>query len=306
VTHGRDGPGHERDQAGHERDQDDRGHRELTGRATVRALLARHATHADKSFGQNFLVDKNALEAIVAAAELQPDSVVFEVGPGLGTLTVALARRAARVVTVELDSEMLPVLEETLDGLDNVELVNADALAFDLSSLPRGSLLVANLPYNVATPLIVKALESGRFTRLVFLVQREVGERLVAGAGDDAYGALSLIVERLTRARRIVRHVAPGSFLPPPKVTSSVVRLDVDPFATPDPGLVELIHQAFQHRRKTLRRNLLYAAYPEQVVDTALERLGLDRLVRAEALPLRQFERLRPLLQHTGRPTEID
>jgi 16S rRNA (adenine1518-N6/adenine1519-N6)-dimethyltransferase len=160
--------------------------------------------------------------------------------------------------------------------------------------------LVANLPYNVATPLIVRALESGRFARLVFLVQREVGERLVAGAGAQAYGALSLIVERFTSARRVVRHVAPGAFMPPPKVTSSVVRLDVDPLAVPDPGLVRLIHHAFAHRRKTLRRNLLYAAYPESTVDSALARLGLDPMVRAEALPLTLFERLRPLLEHTG------
>ncbi|HET8985453.1 MAG TPA: 16S rRNA (adenine(1518)-N(6)/adenine(1519)-N(6))-dimethyltransferase RsmA [Trueperaceae bacterium] len=272
----------------------------------MRALLERHKARADKSFGQNFLVDKAALAAIVAAAELRPDSVVFEVGPGLGTLTVELARRAARVVSVELDPEMLPVLAETLDGLDNVELVNADALTFDLTRLPSGSLLVANLPYNVATPLIVRALESGRFARLVFLVQREVGDRLVAGAGDAAYGALSLIVERFTRARRVVRHVAPGAFMPPPKVTSSVVRLDVDPLAVPDPGLVRLIHEAFAHRRKTLRRNLLYAAYPEPAVDRALAHLGLDAMVRAEALPLTQFERLRPLLEHTGRLIEID
>lgn len=270
---------------------------ELTGRATVRSLLERHGLHADKSYGQNFLVDAAALSSIVDAAELQPQASVFEVGPGLGTLTVELARRVGRVVSVELDSRMLPVLAETLAGHDNVELLNTDALSFDLSQLPAGALLVANLPYNVATPMIVRALESGRFARLVFLVQREVGERLVASAGDDAYGALSLIVERFTRARRVVRHVAPGCFLPPPKVTSSVVRLDVDPQALPDPGLVRLIHQAFAHRRKTLKRNLLYAGYPEVTVDLALVELALDARVRADVLPLAVFERLRVLLQ---------
>jgi len=272
----------------------------LTGHATVRSLMERHGLRADKSFGQNFLVDAAALATIIAAAELSPDAVVFEVGPGLGTLTVELARRAARVVSVELDSGMLPVLAETLAGHDNVELLNTDALTFDLSLLPVGSLLVANLPYNIATALIVKALESGRFARLVFLVQREVGERLVARAGDDDYGALSLTIERFTSARRVVRHLAPGAFLPPPKVTSSIVRLDVDPQATLDPGLGRLIHQAFAHRRKTLKRNLVYAAYPEDAVDRALAELGLDARVRAEVLPLAVFERLRGLLEHTS------
>ena len=265
----------------------------------MRSLLERHGLRADKSFGQNFLVDSAALASIVAAADVEPDATVFEVGPGLGTLTVELARRAARVVSVELDSRMLPVLAETLAGHDNVELVSADALNYDLALLPPGTLLVANLPYNVATPLIVKALESRRFARLVFLVQREVGERLVAAAGEDAYGALSLIVEHFTTARRAVRTVAPGAFMPPPKVTSSVVRLDVDPAAAPDPGLVRLIHESFAHRRKTLKRNLLYAGYREDAVDMALAELGLDARVRAEVLALSHFDRLRALLEPT-------
>jgi len=262
--------------------------------------LERHGLRADKSFGQNFLVDAAALDSIVAAAEIGPDATVFEVGPGLGTLTVELARRAARVVSVELDTRMLPVLAETLADCYNVEVVNSDALTYDMTRLPHGALLVANLPYNVATPLIVKALESGRFARLVFLVQREVGERLVAGAGADAYGALSLIVEHFTTARRAVRHVAPGAFMPPPKVTSSVVRLDVDPAAVPDPGLVRFIHQSFAHRRKTLKRNLLYAGYDEDAIDMALNAAGLDARVRAEALAMEYFRDLRALLQRTS------
>ena len=278
----------------------------LTDRGTVRSLLERHGLSAAKSFGQNFLVDKSALAAIVAAADIEGDSVVFEIGPGLGTLTMELARRAARVVSVEVDTGMLRVLAETLAGVDNLTLVRGDALTFDLGSLPNGSLLVANLPYNVATPLIVKALESRRFARLVVLVQREGGERLGASAGDDAYGALSLIVQRLTRARRVVRHVPAGAFLPPPKVMSSIVRLDVDPAATPDPALIELIHQAFAHRRKTLKRNLVYAGYPDETVDRAIAELGLDPRVRAEALPLEVFERLRLSLEPTSQAPSID
>lgn len=272
----------------------------LTQRSTVRTLLQRHGVRADKGFGQNFLVDAHALASIVAAAEVQPESVVLEVGPGLGTLTVELAQRAARVVTIELDTSVLPVLAETLAAYDNVTLISGDALDFDFTSLPPGALLVANLPYNIATPLLVAALESCRFTRLVFLVQREVGERLVANAGDDAYGALSLLVERFTSTRRVVRHVPPGAFMPPPKVTSSVVRLDVDPAARPDAGLVAFIHQGFAHRRKTLKRNLLYAGYREDAVERALAAAGLDPRIRAEALPLATFELLAASLEATS------
>lgn len=263
----------------------------LTARARVRQLLVQHSISADKGLGQNFLVDEAVLQSIVTAAEIGSAHTVFEVGPGLGVLTTELAKRAAKVVTVELDPTLLPVLRQTLAGRDNVELVHADALTFDLERLPRGSLMVANLPYNVATPLLARCLESSRFQRLVFLVQREVAERLVAKPGAPAFGALSLLVAHFASGR-IVRHVPPGAFLPPPKVTSSVVRLDLDPDARPHPELFALIRQAFAHRRKTLKRNLLYAGHGSEAVGGALVEVGLDERVRAEALDLATFERL--------------
>lgn len=263
----------------------------LTARAQVRALLEKYSLHATKGFGQNFLVDEAALQSIVAAAAIEPDDTVFEVGPGLGVLTRELAARAAKVVSVELDSQLLPLLEETLAGLDNVELLKGDALTFDLATLPSGSLLVANLPYNVATAIVSRALQSQRFRRLVFLVQREVAERLVAAPGTPAFGALSLLVAHFASAR-IVRNVSPGAFMPPPKVTSSVVRLDVKDAAEPRPELFTLIRQSFAHRRKTLLRNLAYAGYPEPVITRAMAAVGLEGRVRAEALDLPTFERL--------------
>lgn len=277
----------------------------LTARGTVAALLRRHGLAADKSFGQNFLVDEAALRAIVDAAEIAPGDPVLEVGPGLGVLTRALARRGAAVVAVELDRRLLPLLQETLadhlekSGAGSVRLVHADATTFDLDALQKGGLLVANLPYNVATVVVAHALASRRFRRLVFLVQREVGERMVAGPSTPAYGALSLLVAHYGRAR-IVRDVPPGAFVPPPKVTSSVVRIDVDERAEPDPALFTLIHQGFAHRRKTLLRNLVYAGYRREVAETALERLGLDPRVRAEALDLATFRELRDLLAADG------
>lgn len=263
----------------------------LTARAYVKHLLDKYSLGTDKGLGQNFLVDEAALRAVVSAADIAPGHTVFEVGPGLGVLTRELAERATKVVSVELDAGLMPLLAETLAGFDNVELVNGDALSFDLDSLPPRSLLVANLPYNVATPIIARCLESLRFERLVFLVQREVAERLVAEPGTGPFGALSLLVAHYARGR-IVKHVPPGAFMPPPKVTSSVVRLDVDATARSHPELFRLIRQAFAHRRKTLARNLVYAGYEPHVVRSALAAAGIDERARAEILDLPAFERL--------------
>jgi 16S rRNA (adenine1518-N6/adenine1519-N6)-dimethyltransferase len=258
----------------------------------VRELLERYGLRADKGFGQNFLIDERVLQSIVEAAEIGPQSTVFEVGPGLGVLTRELAARAERVVSVELDRRLLPVLAETLAGLENVTLVHGDALTFDLRTLPEGSLMVANLPYNVGTPVLLHALESGRFARLVVLLQREVAERLSATPGTPAYGALSVIAAHFGRARS-VRLVKPSAFSPPPEVTSSVVRLDLTPGRVADRALFKLVHQAFAHRRKTLKKNLLMAGYPAGRLERALEAQGLDARVRAERLGVEQFRALK-------------
>jgi 16S rRNA (adenine1518-N6/adenine1519-N6)-dimethyltransferase len=263
----------------------------LTNRSVVRDLLERHGLAADRSFGQNFLVDPSVLNAVVDAADVTGRDTVLEVGPGLGTLTRELAARARRVVAVELDARLLPVLEETLAGLTNVEVVHADALSFDLSTLPEGCVLAANLPYNVATPVIARALESCRFARLACLVQLEVGERLVARPGDQAYGGLSLLVAHFARPR-LVRTVPPGAFVPAPKVRSAVVALEVERDARPRPDLFALIAASFAHRRKTLKRNLVMAGYPEDEVDAAIAAAGLAAKVRAERLGLPEFDAL--------------
>ena len=220
---------------------------------------------------------------------------MLEVGPGLGVLTRELAAHSNRVVSVELDKRLLPVLTETLADLANVELIYGDGLTFDLSALPENSVFVANLPYNVGTPILLRALESGRFKRLIFLVQKEVAERLTARPSTPAYGALSLIVGHFGTVKS-VRDVKPSSFAPPPTVTSSVVRIDTRADASPDPQFVRLVHQAFAHRRKTLKKNLLMAGYPAAQVTAALGQLTLDTRVRAEALELKTFYELQVLL----------
>jgi 16S rRNA (adenine1518-N6/adenine1519-N6)-dimethyltransferase len=264
--------------------------------AGVRELLGRYSLHADKALGQNFLSDGNILRQIVTAAELAPSDTVLEIGPGLGVLTRELAAKAQQVIAVELDRRLLPVLAETLAGLTNVTVVHGDGLKYDFGQLPLASVLAANLPYNIATPLVARALASGRFKRLVFLVQKEVAQRMVAIPGSEAYGALSLIVAHFAVAR-IVRDVPPGAFWPPPEVISSLMSLAVRPEAVPDPELFAIIHDSFRHRRKTLKKNLLLAGYRPDRVGQALSALGLDERIRAEALELMQFKELQATLR---------
>lgn len=273
----------------------------LTAPSRVTALLRRHGLTPDRDFGQNFLIDAGVLASIVGAARIGHDDTAFEVGPGLGALTVELAQRARHVVSVELDRRLLPLLADTLAPYPNVELIEGDGARFDFRRLPPGSVLVANLPYNVATAVLARSLESLRFQRLVFLVQREVADRLTAQPGSPAYGALTLFVRHFGEARTL-RRVPPGAFLPPPKVTSSVVRVDVRAEAEAEPELFALIRTGFAHRRKTLAKNLALAGYPRADVKSALRRLGLDPRVRAERLDLDAFRGLLRLVQDRRTP----
>lgn len=260
----------------------------------VRALLARHGLTPDRALGQNFLIDRRALVAVVEAADPPRDATVLEVGPGLGTLTGALAERVGRVLAVELDARLLPALRETTDAHANVEVVQGDAMRFDHATMPEGSLLVSNLPYGVATALLQQALASGRYRRMAVLVQREVAERITAAPGDPGFGAFSSICRHYADAR-IVRTVSPGCFLPPPNVTSAVVRLEVRPGVAPDPETFALIRDGFRHRRKTLRNNLRAAGW--SAVAETLAQVGLPAAVRAEALDLATWRRLLRALQ---------
>lgn len=274
----------------------------LTSRRVVHDLLNRFGLSADRGFGQNFLVDAHALSTIIDTADPAPDDTVLEVGPGLGTLTRALAERAGRVLALEADRRLAPLLEHTLAGLDNVEVRHVDALEFDFSRLPAASLLVSNLPYNVGTAVLIRALEAGVFARMVVLIQREVAERLAAAPGEAAFGSLSLFAQHHARTR-VVRHIGPGSFDPPPKVTSSVVRLDIDPAARPEPALFAFVRLGFAHRRKTLVKGLELAGFERAHVVAALEALDLDPRVRAERLDLGTFRALYAAVQAEHEPT---
>ena len=249
----------------------------------VAALLKRHGLAPDKNLGQHFLVDRHALDTIVDAGAPNRTTTILEIGAGLGTLTERLAERAGRVVAVEYDHRLAPVLDEAFADDPHVDTVYADAMKFDLGTLPEGSMLISNLPYQISTAILTRALMSARFSRLVVLVQKEVAQRLTAEPGAPFFGALSVIRSFFGPAQ-VVRDVAAGSFFPPPAVSSSVVRMDVTRHEAMPATLERLIRQGYAHRRKTLAKNLTMAGWPREQTSEALTATGLPAAVRAEAL----------------------
>lgn len=234
----------------------------LTAPSQVRAVLDAHGVHIKKRYGQNFLIDHNILTKIVDAADVKPSDTVIEIGPGVGALTQALAEKAGQVVAIEIDNDLIPVLGDVFSDHTNVKIVHGDALAIDLEALlgaEHSIKVVANLPYYITSPLIMRFLESSLpLDRMVVMVQAEVADRLAAQPGTKAYGALSVavqyraLVERVTKAPRTV-------FLPQPNVDSMVVKLTMRPYAqqAADEGLLrDVVRAAFGQRRKTMRRSL--------------------------------------------------
>src|SRR5918992_4735602 len=223
----------------------------LLGGAALRDLFERHDFVPSKSLGQNFVIDPNSIRKVVAAAQLNPQDSILEIGAGAGSLTLELAATVDRVVAVEFDRALLPILAETLTGLTNVFVVHADALDFDLSSVDATK-LVANLPYNIATPVILKALEEApQIQEMTVMTQREAGERLGAGPGSKVYGSPSVVVAFYAEAR-IVAQVSRRAFHPVPRVDSVIVRIERKP-ELPAVGpriFVEIVRAAFGQRRK--------------------------------------------------------
>nr|WP_246580281.1 16S rRNA (adenine(1518)-N(6)/adenine(1519)-N(6))-dimethyltransferase RsmA [Deinococcus aestuarii] len=253
--------------------------------ARVRDLLTRHGLRPTKSLGQNFLIDGNILRLIADAGGAAPGVPVLEVGPGLGVLTREVASRGAHVTALEKDERLRPVLAETLGGMD-VNVVWGDALDFDYATLPPGTRVIANLPYYITGVLLARFMHAPGVVSATVLVQKEVGQRLAARPGDDAYGFLSALAA-LHGTVRHVRDVPKGAFLPAPDVTSSVLRLDFDRTRPlPDPALLRFVEAALHHRRKTLRNNLRLTGLEGPAIDAALAEVGLRPDVRAEDVPL--------------------
>jgi 16S rRNA (adenine1518-N6/adenine1519-N6)-dimethyltransferase len=263
----------------------------------VAALLRAHGIHPKKSLGQNFLVDSAALERIVAAAEIQPEEAVLEIGPGLGSLTRYLAAAARRVVAVELDVNLIPLLQSVLAGSTNVKIVHGDILEQNPVELmgEGGYAVVANIPYYITSIVIRHLLEAPlRPTRLVLTVQREVAERITAKPGDMNLLALSVQVYGLPR---VVAHVPAGSFYPPPKIDSSVVRVDLYPQPVIPAEQLEtffrLAKAGFGQKRKTLRNSLSGGlSWSGEQMAHLLTTAGIDPMRRAETLSLEEWKNL--------------
>ncbi len=256
----------------------------------VRTLLADHQVRPSRALGQNFLADPNTARRVVRLADVQLGDHVLEIGPGLGSLTLALVEAGARVLALELDRHVLPVLELVLDGAPGVTIEQADARTFDYGGrLGEGRwVCVSNLPYNVATPVVLHLLEAApQVDRLLVMVQREAGERLAAGPGSRTYGAVSVKVSYYAEAA-VVARVPASVFVPRPNVESVLVRIDRRPAPPVDvpsaDELFTLVRAGFSTRRKMLR-SALRPLLGERT-DEALEAAGIPPTARAESLGL--------------------
>jgi 16S rRNA (adenine1518-N6/adenine1519-N6)-dimethyltransferase len=261
----------------------------VPGARRLRQVLARHGVTPKKSLGQNFVVDPNTIRKIVELAGVSSDDRVLEIGAGAGSLTLGLAAVAGQVTAVEVDPRLLPVLMDTLGRVENVQLVAGDALKLPLESLEAGA-LVANLPYNVATPLVLRVLrEAPGVQRLTVMTQREAGDRLSAGPGSKAYGHVSVMVEYFGEAR-VVSSVSRRAFYPIPNVDSVVVRIDRKQEALPEhrEWLFAVIRAGFSQRRKTLR-NALASVAGVDAAEAAIAETGIGATTRAEELRLEDF-----------------
>jgi len=251
-----------------------------------------------KKMGQNFLIDSSIVDGIVTAAELSPTDHVLEIGPGIGTLTQGLAESGAAVVAVELDKKLVDVLGKTLVDYDNVRIVQGDILKVDISQemSTESYKVVANLPYYITTPIIMKLLEERLpISLLVTMIQKEVALRMIASPGSKDYGALSVAVQYYTEPE-IMFVVPPTSFIPAPKVHSAVLRCRIrhePPVAvTSETDFFKVVRAAFCQRRKTLGNSLQGGSLAATTITTMLEQTGIDGKRRGETLSLAEFAAL--------------
>lgn len=273
------------------------------------AVLDKYKFNFQKRFGQNFLIDAHILDKIVTGAGVSKEDCVLEIGPGIGTMTQYLAERAGKVVTVEIDKALIPILEDTLSSYDNVTVINDDILKVDINSIVekyndnKPIKVVANLPYYITTPIIMGLFEAKvPIESITVMVQKEVAERMQVGPGTKDYGALSLAVQYYS-SPEVIATVSPECFIPRPNVGSAVIRLvkHKEPrVETKDPEyMFKIIRAAFNQRRKTLANALSNGGVGvtrEQVTD-ALQNMGLSETIRGERLTLEEFAALADILK---------
>ena len=277
--------------------------------SVLSGLLKYHDIHLSKSLGQNFITDGNIVDKIAGLAGLSSADTVLEIGAGAGALTSALCRRAGRVVTVEIDGRLMPLLAETLEGAGNVEIINEDFLKLWDGGIAMGpeqperfvpDAVVGNLPYSITSPVVFKLLSGGAMPkRMVFMIQREVAERIIAPAGIKAYGVISVLCRYYCRVE-LCMGVPKEAFMPRPKVDSAVIRMVPEPGRYKEPADVEVfrsvVKAGFGQRRKTLRNALTGLMGGFGVTGNAMDRIykdaGVDPGRRAETLEVEEFIRL--------------
>lgn len=273
-------------------------------------ILKKYEFAFQKKFGQNFLIDTHVLDKIIASANITKDDFVLEIGPGIGTMTQYLAEAAGKVIAVEIDKKLIPILEDTLSTYDNVSVINADILELNIKELVEKEnsgkpiKVVANLPYYITTPIIMGLFESHvPIDSITIMVQKEVADRMQSGPGNKNYGALSLAVQYYSEPY-IVANVPPNCFMPRPNVGSAVIRLTG--YKQPPVDVINeklmfrLIRASFNQRRKTLVNGLNNAPdinYSKEIITESLESMGLSPNIRGEALVLEQFAKLSNILQ---------
>ena len=271
-------------------------------------ILDKYDFSFQKRYGQNFLIDANILNKIVEGAGITKEDTVLEIGPGIGTLTQYLCESARKVIAVEIDKALIPILGETLSSYDNVTVINEDILKTDLNAVAskynegRPLKVVANLPYYITTPIIMGLFESHvPIDSITIMVQKEVADRMQCGPGSKEYGALSLAVQYYARPE-IVINVPPNCFMPRPSVGSAVIKLDryeKAPVETADEKFMfSLIRAGFNQRRKTLSNSLANGGtgVTRDMVTKALEKMELSVSIRGEALTLDEFAKLSNIL----------
>ena len=274
-------------------------------------VIQKHGFDFQKKYGQNFLIDAHVLEKIMNAAEITKEDCVLEIGPGIGTMTQYLAECAGKVLAVEVDEHLIPILHETLEDYQNVKIIHGDVLKLDLNRLieeensGKPVKVVANLPYYITTPIIMGLFEGHvPVKNITVMVQKEVADRMQVGPGTKDYGALSLAVQYYAKPY-IVANVPPNCFIPRPNVASAVIRLtryETPPVQVQDEQqMFHLIRASFNQRRKTLVNGIGNSAelsFTKEEVAKALEVLGLSPAIRGEALTLEQFAALSDVLSH--------
>ena len=271
-------------------------------------VLQKYKFNFQKKFGQNFLIDTRILEEIIDAAQITKDDFVLEIGPGIGTMTQYLCEAAREVVAVEIDTNLIPILQDTLKEYDNVEVLNQDILKVDINKLAheknedRPIKVVANLPYYITTPIIMGLFESHvPIDSITIMVQKEVADRMQVGPGTKDYGALSLAVQYYAKPE-IVVNVPPSCFMPQPKVGSAVIRLTrhAKPPVEDEKLMFQVIRGSFNQRRKTLANGLNnYGGIPlsKELIQESIEELGVPVNIRGEALTLEQFATLSNIIK---------